>query len=233
MPSFTTIFRAVVMLAAAVIVVKGWQLYGPSAEQIKALTGRAAEIAQSAWNELQQPTSSSQSLTVDQQEMAPAFAAPPPIASEGGVATPAVPGVLAADTNPVAPPVFGEPNAAGGGAFGELSRADALARSEIHPLQVAGASAPDRMASEPGADDDRLPNLLARLESLGGMDPQLAKWGTSGQLYRFCCRAAWGDSPKFSRHFESVASEPLVAVEEVVSKVEAWRASQRDRGELR
>ena len=33
MPSFTTIYRAAVMLAVGAIVFKGWQMYGPPAEQ--------------------------------------------------------------------------------------------------------------------------------------------------------------------------------------------------------
>lgn len=51
MPSWTTLYRAVVMIAAGVIVVKGWQQYGPSAEQARAFAMNAIEKAQAAWNE--------------------------------------------------------------------------------------------------------------------------------------------------------------------------------------
>jgi hypothetical protein len=82
-------------------------------------------------------------------------------------------------------------------------------------------------------DGDRLPKLLARLEQLGGIDPQLAAWGSSGQLYRFRCRATLADAPNYTRHFEAVAPEPLVAVENVIAKVEAWRTAHRASDQLR
>jgi hypothetical protein len=36
-----------------------------------------------------------------------------------------------------------------------------------------------------------------------------------------------------TQHFESVAPEPAVAVEQVIAKVEAWQVAQRDGGTLR
>lgn len=50
MPSLTTVSRAIVMIVAGVIVVKGWQLYGPSNEQVKNFAAAALETAQTAWN---------------------------------------------------------------------------------------------------------------------------------------------------------------------------------------
>jgi hypothetical protein len=72
--------------------------------------------------------------------------------------------------------------------------------------------------------------LLTRLAELGGIDPALEPWGTSGNLYRFRCRAALADSPQITRHFEAVAAEQLVAVENVVAEVQSWRA-ERARGQ--
>jgi hypothetical protein len=51
-------------------------------------------------------------------------------------------------------------------------------------------------------------------------------------MYRFCCRASWAGTPAFTRHFEAVAAEPLAAVEQVVAKVEDWRAAQSDSATL-
>jgi hypothetical protein len=78
-----------------------------------------------------------------------------------------------------------------------------------------------------------MPTLLARLERLGAIEPQLAAWGSGGKLYRFCCRAALAETPQYTRHFESVAAEPLTAVEQVVAKVEAWRVAQSTSTDLR
>jgi hypothetical protein len=88
-------------------------------------------------------------------------------------------------------------------------------------------------APTPPADSEKLPALMSRLEALGVDEPKLAPWGSTGQLYRCCCRASLGDSSAFSRHFESVAEEPAAAVEQVLAKVEAWRLAQHTRSELR
>ena len=53
MPSFTTMFRAIVMVAVGAAAFKGWQLYGPSNEKVKAFVVRASEMAQSAWKDYQ------------------------------------------------------------------------------------------------------------------------------------------------------------------------------------
>ena len=74
---------------------------------------------------------------------------------------------------------------------------------------------------------------MTRLKELGGIEPQLVAWGSSGQLYRFRCQATLADTPSFTRHFEAVAAEPPAAVEQVVAKVEAWRTAEQDRSRLR
>jgi hypothetical protein len=51
MPSLNTVYRAVVMIATGLIVVKGWQLYGPSTEQVKTFALTALEKAQAALGE--------------------------------------------------------------------------------------------------------------------------------------------------------------------------------------
>jgi hypothetical protein len=84
-----------------------------------------------------------------------------------------------------------------------------------------------------GLKDGRVQALLSRLEQLGGADPKLAPWGSSGHLFRCCCQAPLANSPAVSQHFESVAAEPALAVEQLVAKVEAWRTAQRNGGVLR
>jgi hypothetical protein len=195
MPSFTTVLRAAVMLVAAIVVVKGWQLYGPSAEQMKSWTARIAEQIHIALS--------------DRPQLAPAA---DESASE----------LKSAAAAPTSLP----------DAFAPASRIEATEFAEVPPLTADSTKGPalgaNNLVSIPqtaSIESERMPTLLARLERLGATDPQLAAWG-SGKLYRFCCRAALAETSQYTRHFESVAAEPLVAVEQVVAKVEAWRVAQ-------
>ncbi|MEX2315937.1 MAG: hypothetical protein WD669_02225 [Pirellulales bacterium] len=83
----------------------------------------------------------------------------------------------------------------------------------------------DQPTEQPG--EERLKSLLAQLAELNVQEPQVDRWGTSGQLFRCTCRAAWGPSPQFGRHFESVAEAPEAAVEQVLDQVVAWRSAER------
>ncbi len=203
MPSFTTIYRAVVMVAAGVIVVKGWQAYGLTTDQVKAIAMRALEMAQTSLNNREQRAAASATLAAD-----PRVAGPPLAAAEPH-----------AMTEP--PPLYAGTDAATAGGVASLT-----------PEKPAGGSLASAEPSAP-VETDRLPALLARLEKLGVADPHLAAWGSSGQLYRFCCRAALSNTPAHARHFEAVAAEPVAAVEQVVAKVEAWRMNQGERTALR
>jgi hypothetical protein len=76
-------------------------------------------------------------------------------------------------------------------------------------------------------DSDRMSVLQGRLKQLGVVDSKLAQWGSGGQLYRFSCRANLANAANLERHFESVAAEPVTAVEEVLAKVESWRTAEQ------
>lgn len=205
MPSFTTVYRAIVMVAAGVIVVKGWQLYGPTTEQVKSFGVRSIEMANVAWNNLL-PTGPESTAAVADPRLSAATAPAPATAT--------------APTSVIEPaPLLSVPGGEVGDAAAGVAATDAV---------VAPATEDFKAALLPAGVTDRLPPLLSRLEELGATDPQLAPWGSSGEIYRFCCRATLADTPGFSRHFEAVAAEPLSAVEQVVAKVEAWRATQRD-----
>jgi hypothetical protein len=191
MSALRTVYRVVVMVAAGVIVVKGWQLYGPSTETVKAFAVEAMEKVQAAWDRSQSQAPPATLAEDPRPQAAPlnglgqtvALAAPPFVAADGTITAPAL------------------------GAIGDAPAFPTTA--------------------EPAAQEsDRLPQLLARLETMGCADPQLGAWGSSGKLYRFSCRAQLGDTPAFTQHFEAVAEEPVEAVEQVVAHVEAWRERQ-------
>jgi hypothetical protein len=198
MPNFMTLLRAAVMLAAAILIVEGWQLYGPTTQQLKSWTARVAERVHVALS--------------DQPRLAPAASeaagdsnAARSLPTQLPTLVAPSPGRFESSEFPVVPPI----------AF------DAV------PLAAPAATQPGHAANTGSGDADRMPLLLARLERLGAVDPQLAAWGSSGNLHRFSCKAALASSPIHARHFEAVAEEPVKAVEQVVSKVEAWRTEQR------
>jgi hypothetical protein len=195
MPSFTTVYRAAVMIVAGVIVVKGWQVYGPSTEQMKSFGLGTLEMAQAALNSAQGGKVQTGGAATD-----PRLAAPAPAAVIPAAALEPAP-LLTTPSDERAP-----------------ARADKT-------LPSIGAFENPLPQPEPVSGEAvGLPQMYARLEELGASNPQLTPWGKSGQLYRFHCRAALHDAPTCVRHFEAVAVEPVAAVEQVVAKVKAWRA---------
>jgi hypothetical protein len=203
--SIRTIYRAIVMIATGVIVVQGWQLYGPSKEKVKSMAVEAFELAQTAWNRAQQNCSDSTAAAADPRPTAETIAAAQPTA--------------AADISP--PSLAATPSVS-------LATENQPADRTAIPNANAPAATTDNMASLEATEADRLPPLLSRLQEIGGADPKLAPWGSSGELYRFCCRARMDNMPALSRHFEAVAAEPVAAVEQVIAKVEAWRTAQHE-----
>jgi hypothetical protein len=214
MPTFNTIFRATVMLAVGAVVFKGWQMYGPPAEQVKSIAARAMDVAQAAWKNLQSPEKNAQPAAAPQ-GAAPGFAQTPQApAADFAIAPPA----LSTPTLTPSPPP---------GAMIPSTSAPAapMTQAPITPL----ADAPPATVPK----DDRVQALLSRLEQLGGADSKLAAWGSSGHLFRCCCQAPLTNSPAVTQHFESVAAEPALAVEQVVAKVEAWQMARRNNTLLR
>jgi hypothetical protein len=203
MTRLTTVFRLVVMMVAAIIAVEGWQHYGPSTAQLKSLAARVLDVAQ------QSLTSAEPAGTVTSGIVAKLPDDGPSLLTTPAPATAVAPPLAETTGFPAAPAVF----------------------APAAPLDAIGTTSADTASASPGADP--LPALMSRLKELGGTDPQLVAWGRSGQLYRFCCQAALTEAPHVKRHFESVAEEPSVALQEVVGQVEAWRAAERNRGQLR
>ncbi len=210
MPSFTTIFRAVVMLAVGAIVFKGWQQYGPSGEKVKSVAASAVEMAQAAWKNFQSPDKDAHA-SADTRGGAPPFAQATQQPA-GNIAI--VPPALSTQTITPSPPIQAAPIAS--------------APSTQAPITPLGEASPSASTS-----DARVHTLISRLEQLGGANPKVAPWGSSGHLFRCSCQAPLANSTAVTQHFESVAAEPALAVEQVVAKVEAWRMAQRNDAVLR
>jgi len=203
MPSMTTLFRAVVMIAVGAAAFKGWQLYGPPAEKVKSAAGRAMDFAQAAWNNFQgkdheaspstNPRGAAPAVAITQQPIGEIAIVPPALSTQALTPSPST-GAIPSTAAPAA-------------------------QAAITPL------APTSTAAD--TKDDRVHALMSRLEQLGGTDPKVAPWGSSGRLFRCSCRAPLTNSAAVTQHFEAVAAEPAIAVEQVVAKVEAWRTARR------
>jgi hypothetical protein len=207
--------RAIVMVAVGAAVFKGWQLYGPSSEQVKTFAVRATEMVQSAWKDHQRKDKKADDQSpAAPRSVAPAFAqAMQPPAADVSVTAPP----LAVQTPPLSQSAGVVPSIAG-------------PQAPAPPITPVTETAPPVAAS---AADDRVHALLSRLQQLGGADPTVAPWGSSGHLFRCCCQAPLASSPTVTQHFESVAAEPALAVEQVVAQVEAWQTARRNDGLLR
>jgi len=192
MSPLTTIYRLFVMVAAGIVIVKGWQLYGPPAERVKDMAVRALAAAQAALNDAHPPSKAAANLAT---EARLSDAMP---SSSGGVVPPALSTTTERDFIPTTP---GETTS---------KRADG----------------DNSLGGQLAVDDDPLAATLAPLKELGVYQPQLVPWGSNG-LYRCSCRAALTESSALVCHFEAVAPEPAVAVEQVAAKIRAWRGEHQ------
>ena len=199
MPTMTTVYRAMVMIAAGAIVVMGWRHYGPSTEQVKTFAVAAMDKARAALTESQSPATTPPAPLADPRTMAPPLVAGP---------SPVVPD--STPFAPTAPQLVPSPN------------------TGVNPPSETGDAnlATHEPSADEARDGVAL--LLAKLQEIGAADAQVGPWGASGQFYRCCCQAKLAESSPMARHFEAVANEPIAAVEQVVAKVEAWRSQQRN-----
>jgi hypothetical protein len=201
MQSLKTLYRVVVMAATIVIVVQAWKLYGPTFEQLNSLVLRGLDMAKGGLGSAGEPLAAKEGPAP--QSNASLTEAPP----------------LAAASGQAAPPLAERSSAE----FGANQPDQARVPTEGAPITPISALSADTSQHDPNG----LQGLFAQLEKLGARDPKLDRWGASGQLYRFCCQAAWGESAQFYRHFESIAEEPTIAVQQVLAQVDAWRTAQR------
>lgn len=207
MPSFTTMFRATVMVAAGAGAFKGWQAYGPPTEKVKSVAMRAVDMAQAAWKNYQNPAHENQP-SADPPSVAPLAQA----AGDMTITAPPLAAQTLTPSTPIDSPAIGS-------------------TSTMTPIASQPPAAPS--TTIPSSDDERVRTLLARLEQLGGSSSTVAAWGSSGHLFRCCCQAPVTESAAVKQHFEAVAAEPALAVEQVVAKIEASRLAQRTPAGLR
>lgn len=84
----------------------------------------------------------------------------------------------------------------------------------------------DSGPTSPASQTDRFAHVQQRLRQLGATYCLLESWGNGEQLYRFYCRVGVAGGSGYTRYFEATDADPLVAMGEVLSEVEAWRAGR-------
>jgi hypothetical protein len=211
MAALRTVFRALVMFAALVILVKAWFHFGLSIDKVQDFGARVVQMAQDAWSEYQQSQPGTPALVGD-----PDLNAGPAPFEAPAIDPPPI------QTPPVALPLSGPVQFAGGAP----PVAPALATAGNAATAPAAALVPmDSPVALPVSGD--VAHLLDRLSQLGVRDQELKPWGSSGKLYRFTCAAPWINSPSYTRQFEAVAETPEAAVAQAAAEIEAWQRGQQ------
>ncbi|MEN6459727.1 MAG: hypothetical protein ABFC63_12440 [Thermoguttaceae bacterium] len=68
-----------------------------------------------------------------------------------------------------------------------------------------------------------LREIQERLRKLGATYYLLESWGADQQLYRFYCKVAVAGSADYTHCFEAIHADPMLAMQQVLQRVEAWR----------
>jgi hypothetical protein len=98
-----------------------------------------------------------------------------------------------------------------------------LATAPAEPTPGSEPADPDAVASQALGQAWR--EAQERLAALGAINWRLENWGSEG-LYRFSCAVSLAGGSRSTRYFEAVAPRAEVAIERVLSEVEAFRAGQ-------
>ena len=77
--------------------------------------------------------------------------------------------------------------------------------------------------AQPVDGQGALQAMIARLRSLGAAYFRLENWG---QLSYFRCEMPLKDDPRYHAYFEATNADPIVAVREVLDKIEKWQGQQ-------
>ena len=128
------------------------------------------------------------------------------------VTVPALGNQQAAYAAPAAPAPY--PSATGDSAYASTA-----------PDPNAPAPPPGAAALLP-AQADPFTVMERKLREYGATYYLLETWGNSGELFRFHCKMSIGTNPHQTRHFEATDRNALRAMNQVLQRVEAWRAGR-------
>lgn len=95
------------------------------------------------------------------------------------------------------------------------------------PVGQGAGAAPAAAPGAPLANGEPFASRFARLQELGAQYYLLETWGSQPGQFRFHAKLALTPNSAYTRQFEATAADPLVAVEQVLREVEAWRRQTR------
>jgi hypothetical protein len=205
--AMATSFRAIVMLLVLVGLPAAWVYYGPLPPEAMGVIQRTVATAKSTlgWQDQAPPTR----WTLDAPKTAPRFDAQVAQARE----------ILQQQT-PAAPAVVVPP---------QLTRDPHFTlASATNPVP----EPPPSVAVEPALAKQLAPHLQL-LRSLNATEYTLENWGGRGELFRFRCAIAFGQSDHHTRQFEAVDPDPMRAVHQVVGEVTSWQNARHSGGATR
>lgn len=95
--------------------------------------------------------------------------------------------------------------------------------------QVQPAGGQEEILPATAAEDSSpVARVVRELASRGVEQYALTPWGEEGRFYRFHCSAPWGGSAGFTRHFEAITADPVLAAEQVLEQVTRWQTASSD-----
>jgi hypothetical protein len=116
------------------------------------------------------------------------------------------------------------PSATGDSAYAATAP-DALAAAPSQPRDGPQPSGlPPSGAAPLAAQADPFTVMEQKLREYGATYYLLETWGNNGELFRFHCKMAIGKNSHYTRHFEATDRDALRAMNQVLERVEAWRA---------
>jgi hypothetical protein len=188
-------FRAVVMLAFLAMI----PILALSGNSLPDAIRKAMENYLPGLLGNNKPEKTAEGLT----EAPPFTGAKPAIGQPASVYTAAVPGPSPAA---VIPPENSDPG---------VVPAKFQMPVESRPLPAGGV-----VAGSEGA----FQKIQNRLKSLGATYYLLETWGNDQRMYRFYCEMSMAGDADFTRSFEATHSDPIGAMQKVLTQVEDWRA---------
>jgi hypothetical protein len=200
--SFQTLYRLVVMAGTVVVATMAWRVYGPPADQLQPLWGRA----QQAIAEFLKPATGEQMSKGEP---------PAPFDESATGLVPLAESDRRVDSA-VGPAGWNEPP--------QLAETRPTISSSPAEVEGHAVSEEDNLAA-----GGEMSAVYERLRQLGVEQYGLSPWGTTPGLYRFRCSAPWGSEGLYHRYFEAVSGNPVEAAQRVLADVERWQTSQAGR----
>lgn len=92
---------------------------------------------------------------------------------------------------------------------------------------------PDTAPSNTKPGKSPVGQVFDELKKRGVSRCSLDPWGDNGEFYRCYCEAPLGGDSVFTRHFESVSTDPAEAAQDVLRQVSEWQMASNSAPQYR